>query len=162
MLNNENVNVNVEVKERKSFKQRIAENKEVILGVGAIVATVGGAILLERYIHHSDLKRKVSSLESMVRLNDNRVNWIESSVSVLENAVSNSGIVLEQAKKTVIERKEALAKQLADVITSDQVNEALVETLKEGIGYFDELLNNFENLEFDAIQDALDYVLIDQ
>ena len=148
MKNNENV------KQRKSFKEVVAENKEVILAASMLVATGAGVVLLGRYVNHTDLKLKVSQLESWLKLETGRRESLEARVETAENIIVNSGII-EKAKATLTQKRDNLVGKLICLNNSGQINEAIVDSIKEGIAEFDDLLLQIENVELDVVYRTL-------
>ena len=146
---------NANVKERKSLKEVVVENKgKIIAGVSIAAASAVGIVLvknnkdimklLDRIIKVQSAVTTVSSINTMV--ND----ALYEKVEVTENIIVNSGII-EQARATIIRKRDNLISKLnclenMQQLTDDVVNK--IAELKGGISGFDKMLDQCDELEY--------------
>ena len=142
MKNNENV------KERKSFKEVVVENKgKIIAGVSIVAAGAVGVVLVK---NNKDLLKYISKVEAKSDLGNIADKELWEKVNVTENIIVNSGII-EQARATIIRKRDNLISKLnclenMQQLTDDVVNK--IAELKGGISGFDKMLDQCDELEY--------------
>lgn len=142
MKNNENV------KERKSFKEVVVENKGKIAIVGgAVVSVTLGVVLAKNY---KGLAKQLTKVDAKTDLGVlvNKELWEK--VEATENIVVNSGII-DQARATITRKRDNLAGKLNRYINMEQGTpdiDKLIEEVKAGVSGFDKMLDQCDELEF--------------
>ena len=142
MKNNENV------KERKSFKEVVVENKGKIAIVGgAVVSVTLGVVLAKNY---KGLAKQLTSVDAKTDLGALVSKELWEKVEATENIVVNSGII-DQARATITRKRDNLAGKLNRYINMEQGTpdiDKLIEEVKAGISGFDKMLDQCDELEF--------------
>ena len=149
MKNNENV------KERKSFKEVVVENKgKIIAGVSIVTASAVGIVLVKNNKDMMKLLDRTVKVQSAVatvsEVNTIANDMLWEKVNVTENIIVNSGII-EQARATIIRKRDNLISKLnclenMQQLTDDVVNK--IAELKGGISGFDKMLDQCDELEY--------------
>ena len=149
MKNNENV------KERKSFKEVVVENKgKIIAGVSIAAASAVGIVLVKNNKDMMKLLDRTVKVQSAVttvsEANTIANDMLWEKVNVTENIIVNSGII-EQARATIIRKRDNLISKLnclenMQQLTDDVVNK--IAELKGGISGFDKMLDQCDELEY--------------
>ena len=145
MKNNENV------KERKSLKEVVVENKgKIIAGVSIVAAgAVGIAIAKNHKVLVDQLKQiKKVDAKSDLGIMVNKELWEK--VEITEDIVVNSGII-DQAKATITRKRDNLIGKLNRYTNMQQGTpdvDKLIEEVKAGIAGFDKMLDNCDQLEY--------------
>ena len=149
MKNNENV------KERKSLKEVVVENKgKIIAGVSIAAASAVGIVLVKNNKDMMKLLDRTVKVQSAVatvsEVNTIANDMLWEKVNVTENIIVNSGII-EQARATIIRKRDNLISKLnclenMQQLTDDVVNK--IAELKGGISGFDKMLDQCDELEY--------------
>ena len=149
MKNNENV------KERKSLKEVVVENKgKIIAGVSIVAASAVGIVLVKNNKDMMKLLDRTVKVQSAVatvsEVNTIANDMLWEKVNVTENIIVNSGII-EQARATIIRKRDNLISKLnclenMQQLTDDVVNK--IAELKGGISGFDKMLDQCDELEY--------------
>lgn len=142
MKNNENV------KERKSFKEVVAENKGKIAIVGGTVATVALGIVLTK--NYKGLAKQLTKVEAKADLGAVVDTEVWEKLEVTENIIVNSGII-DQARATIMRKRDNLIGKLNRYTNMEQVSDEIVDIIKEakaGVSGFDKMLDQCDELEF--------------
>ena len=145
MKNNENV------KERKSLKEVVVENKgKIIAGVSIVVAGAVGIAVAKNHKAIVDQLKQIKKVDAKVEIGNviNTELWHRAEVT--EDIIVNSGII-DQARATIIRKKDTLVSKLncyenMTQLTDDIVNK-ITET-KAGISGFDKMLDQCDELEY--------------
>ena len=145
MKNNENV------KERKSLKEVVVENKgKIIAGVSIIAAGAVGIAVAKNHKAIVDQLKQIKKVDAKVEIGNviNTELWHRAEVT--EDIIVNSGII-DQARATIIRKKDTLVSKLncyenMTQLTDDIVNK-ITET-KAGISGFDKMLDQCDELEY--------------
>lgn len=142
MKNNENT------KERKSFKEVVAENKGKIAVVGgAVVSVTLGVVLAKNY---KGLAKQLTKVDAKADLGSLVSKELWEKVEVTENIVVNSGII-DQARATITRKRDNLIGKLNRYVNMGQGApdiDKLIEEVKAGISGFDKMLDQCDELEF--------------
>ena len=145
MKNNENV------KERKSLKEVVVENKgKIIAGVSIVAAGAVGIAIAKNHKVLVDQLKQIKKVDAKSDLGIMVSKELWEKVEITEDIVVNSGII-DQAKATIIRKKDTLVSKLncyenMTQLTDDIVNK-ITET-KAGIAGFDKMLDNCDQLEY--------------
>ena len=141
MRNNENV------KERKSFKEVVVENKgKIIAGVSIVAAGAVGVVLVK---NNKDLLKYISKVEAKSDLGNIVDKELWEKVEVTEDIIINSGII-DQARATIMRKRDTLISNLNCLQNMDQINDSIIDKiskLKGGISGFDKMLDQCDLLE---------------
>lgn len=145
MKNNENV------KERKSLKEVVVENKgKIIAGVSIVAAGAVGIAVAKNHKAIVDQLKQIKKVDAKVEIGNviNTELWHRAEVT--EDIIVNSGII-DQARATIIRKKDTLVSKLncyenMAQLTDDIVNK-ITET-KAGISGFDKMLDQCDELEY--------------
>lgn len=145
MKNNENV------KERKSLKEVVVENKgKIIAGVSIVAAGAVGIAVAKNHKAIVDQLKQIKKVDAKVEIGNviNTELWHRAEVT--EDIIVNSGII-DQARATIIRKKDTLVSKLncyenMTQLTDDIVNK-ITET-KAGISGFDKMLDQCDELEY--------------
>lgn len=145
MKNNENV------KERKSLKEVVVENKgKIIAGVSIVAAGAVGIAVAKNHKAIVDQLKQIKKVDAKVEIGNviNTELWHRAEVT--EDIVVNSGII-DQARATIMRKKDTLVSKLncyenMTQLTDDIVNK-ITET-KAGISGFDKMLDQCDELEY--------------
>ena len=142
MKNNENV------KERKSLKEVVVENKgKIIAGVSIVAAGTLGVVLVK---NNKDLLKHISKVEAKSDLGVIVDNELWEKVKTTENIIINSGII-DQARATITRKRDNLTSKLNRYVNMEQGTpdiDKLIEEIKAGIVGFDKMLTDCDELEF--------------
>lgn len=145
MKNNENV------KERKSLKEVVVENKgKIIAGVSIVAAGAVGIAVAKNHKAIVDQLKQIKQVDTKVEVGHVISEELWEKVKVTEDIIVNSGII-EQARATINRKRDTLVSKLncyenMTQLTDDIVNK-ITET-KAGIAGFDKMLDNCEQLEY--------------
>lgn len=145
MKNNENV------KERKSLKEVVVENKgKIIAGVSIVAAGAVGIAVAKNHKAIVDQLKQIKQVDTKVEVGHVISEELWEKVKVTEDIIINSGII-EQARATINRKRDTLVSKLncyenMTQLTDDIVNK-ITET-KAGIAGFDKMLDNCEQLEY--------------
>ena len=145
MKNNENV------KERKSLKEVVVENKgKIIAGVSIVAAGAVGIAVAKNHKTIVDQLKQIKKVDAKAEIGNviNEELWRRAEVT--EDIIVNSGII-DQARATIIRKKDTLVSKLncyenMTQLTDDIVNK-ITET-KAGISGFDKMLDQCDELEY--------------
>ena len=142
MKNNENV------KEKKSFKEVVVENKgKIIAGVSIVTAGALGVVLVK---NHKDLIKYVTKVDAKSDLGIMVDEELWDKVKVTEDIIVNSGII-DQAKATISRKRDNLIGKLNRYVNLEQHTpdiDKLIEEAKAGIKGFDKMLDQCDELEY--------------
>ena len=146
MKNNENV------KERKSLKEVVVENKgKIIAGVSIVAAGAVGIAVVKNYKGLAEhLTKQVTKIDAKSDLGIIASEELWHKVEVTEDIVINSGII-DQARATIIRKKDNLVGKLNRYTNMQQGTpdiDKLIEEVKAGIAGFDKMLDNCDELEY--------------
>lgn len=146
MKNNENV------KERKSFKEVVVENKgKIIAGVSIVAAgAVGIAVAKNHKVLADHLMKQIKKVDAKSDLGIMVSEELWHRAEVTEDIIVNSGII-EQARATIIRKRDNLAGKLNRYVNMQQGTpdiDKLIEEVKAGIAGFDKMLDNCDELEY--------------
>lgn len=145
MKNNENV------KERKSLKEVVVENKgKIIAGVSIVAAGAVGIAVAKNHKAIVDQLKQIKQVDTKVEVGHVISEELWHRAEVTEDIIVNSGII-EQARATINRKRDTLVSKLncyenMTQLTDDIVNK-ITET-KAGIAGFDKMLDNCEQLEY--------------
>lgn len=145
MKNNENV------KERKSLKEVVVENKgKIIAGVSIVAAGAVGIAIAKNHKVLVDQLKQIKKVDAKSDLGIMVGKELWEKVEVTEDIIVNSGII-DQARATIIRKKDTLVSKLncyenMTQLTDDIVNK-ITET-KAGISGFDKMLDQCDELEY--------------
>ena len=145
MKNNENV------KERKSFKEVVVENKgKIIAGVSIVAAGAVGIAVAKNHKAIVDQLKQIKQVDTKVEVGYVISEELWHRAEVTEDIIVNSGII-DQAKATINRKRDTLVSKLncyenMTQLTDDIVNK-ITET-KAGIAGFDKMLDNCNELEY--------------
>ena len=145
MKNNENV------KERKSFKEVVVENKgKIIAGVSIVAAGAVGIAVAKNHKAIVDQLKQIKQVDTKVEVGHVISEELWDKVKVTEDIIVNSGII-DQARATINRKRDTLVSKLncyenMTQLTDDIVNK-ITET-KAGIAGFDKMLDNCNELEY--------------
>ena len=145
MKNNENV------KERKSLKEVVVENKgKIIAGVSIVAAGAVGIAVAKNHKAIVDQLKQIKKVDAKTEIGNviNEELWRRAEVT--EDIIVNSGII-DQARATIMRKKDTLVSKLncyenMTQLTDDIVNK-ITET-KAGISGFDKMLDQCDELEY--------------
>lgn len=145
MKNNENV------KERKSFKEVVVENKgKIIAGVSIVAAGAVGIAVAKNYKGLADQLKQIKKVDAKTNVGIVVSEELWHKMEVTEDIVINSGII-DQAKATITRKRDTLISKLNRYINMQQGSpdiDKLIEEAKAGIAGFDKMLDNCEELEY--------------
>ena len=145
MKNNENV------KERKSLKEVVVENKgKIIAGVSIVAAGAVGIAVVKNHKAIVDQLKQIKKVDAKVEIGHVISEELWHRAEVTEDIVINSGIV-DQARATIIRKKDNLVGKLNRYTNMQQGTpdiDKLIEEVKAGIAGFDKMLDNCDELEY--------------
>ena len=145
MKNNENV------KERKSFKEVVVENRgKIIAGVGVVTTVTLGVVLTKNYKKSKELAESLLEANAKVELGNLINTELWEKVQTTEDIIVNSGII-EQAKATITRKRDTLISKINCLENMDQISDEIVNKIKEfkgGVAGFDKMLDNCDQLEY--------------
>ena len=145
MKNNENV------KERKSLKEVVVENKgKIIAGVSIVAAGAVGIAVAKNHKAIVDQLKQIKQVDTKVEVGHVISEELWHRVEVTEDIIVNSGIV-DQARATIMRKKDNLIGKLNRYTNMEQGTpdiDKLIEEVKAGIAGFDKMLDNCNELEY--------------
>ena len=145
MKNNENV------KERKSLKEVVVENKgKIIAGVSIIAAGAVGIAIAKNHKVLVDQLKQIKKVDAKSDLGIMVSKELWEKVEITEDIVVNSGII-DQAKATITRKRDNLIGKLNRYTNMQQGTpdvDKLIEEVKAGIAGFDKMLDNCDQLEY--------------
>ena len=145
MKNNENV------KERKSFKEVVVENKgKIIAGVSIVAVGAVGIAVAKNYKGLADQLKQIKKVDAKTNVGIVVSEELWHKMEVTEDIVINSGII-DQARATITRKRDTLISKLNRYINMQQGSpdiDKLIEEAKAGIAGFDKMLDNCEELEY--------------
>ena len=145
MKNNENV------KERKSLKEVVVENKgKIIAGVSIVAAGAVGIAIAKNHKVLVDQLKQIKKVDAKSDLGIMVSKELWEKVEITEDIVINSGIV-DQAKATITRKRDNLIGKLNRYTNMQQGTpdvDKLIEEVKAGIAGFDKMLDNCDQLEY--------------
>lgn len=145
MKNNENV------KERKSLKEVVVENKGKIIACVSIVAA--GAVGIAVAKNHKaivDQLKQIKQVDAKSEIGHVISEELWHRAEVTEDIIVNSGII-DQARATIMRKKDNLISKLNRYTNMEQGApdiDKLIEEVKAGIAGFDKMLDNCNELEY--------------
>ena len=145
MKNNENV------KERKSLKEVVVENKgKIIAGVSIVAAGAVGIVVAKNHKAIVDQLKQIKQVDAKAEIGHVISEELWHRAEVTEDIIVNSGII-DQARATIMRKKDTLVSKLncyenITQLTDDIVNK-ITET-KAGISGFDKMLDQCDELEY--------------
>lgn len=145
MKNNENV------KERKSLKEVVVENKgKIIAGVSIVAAGAVGIAVAKNHKALVDQLKQIKQVDTKVEVGHVISEELWHRAEVTEDIIVNSGII-DQAKATIMRKKDNLIGKLNRYTNMEQGTpdiDKLIEEVKAGIAGFDKMLDNCNELEY--------------
>ena len=145
MKNNENV------KERKSLKEVVIENKgKIIAGVSIIAAGAVGIAVAKNHKALVDQLKQIKQVDTKVEVGHVISEELWHRAEVTEDIIVNSGII-DQARATIMRKKDNLIGKLNRYTNMEQGTpdiDKLIEEVKAGIAGFDKMLDNCNELEY--------------
>ena len=142
MKNNENA------KERKSFKEVVAENKGKIAIACGAGATIALGVIVSR--NYKDLAKLITKVDAKAELGSMVDTELWRKMEVTEDIIVNSGII-DQARATISRKRDNLTGKLNRYINMEQGTpdiDKLIEEVKAGIKGFDKMLDSCDELEY--------------
>ena len=145
MKNNENV------KERKSLKEVVVENKgKIIAGVSIVAAGAVGIAIAKNHKVLVDQLKQIKKVDAKSDLGIMVSKELWEKVEITEDIVVNSGII-DQAKATITRKRDNLIGKLNRYTNMQQGTpdiDKLIEEVKAGIAGFDKMLDQCDELEY--------------
>ena len=145
MKNNENV------KERKSLKEVVVENKgKIIAGVSIVAAGAIGIAVAKNHKAIVDQLKQIKQVDTKVEVGYVISEELWHRAEVTEDIIVNSGII-DQARATIMRKKDNLIGKLNRYTNMEQGTpdiDKLIEEVKAGIAGFDKMLDNCNELEY--------------
>lgn len=145
MKNNENV------KERKSLKEVVVENKgKIIAGVSIVAAGAVGIAVAKNHKAIVDQLKQIKQVDTKVEVGHVISEELWHRAEVTEDIIVNSGII-DQARATIMRKKDNLIGKLNRYTNMEQGApdiDKLIEEVKAGIAGFDKMLDNCNELEY--------------
>ena len=145
MKNNENV------KERKSLKEVVVENKgKIIAGVSIVAAGAIGIAVAKNHKAIVDQLKQIKQVDTKVEVGHVISEELWHRAEVTEDIIVNSGII-DQARATIMRKKDNLIGKLNRYTNMEQGTpdiDKLIEEVKAGIAGFDKMLDNCNELEY--------------
>ena len=145
MKNNENV------KERKSLKEVVVENKgKIIAGVSIVAAGAVGIAVAKNHKALVDQLKQIKQVDTKVEVGHVISEELWHRAEVTEDIIVNSGII-DQARATIMRKKDNLIGKLNRYTNMEQGTpdiDKLIEEVKAGIAGFDKMLDNCNELEY--------------
>ena len=145
MKNNENV------KERKSLKEVVVENKgKIIAGVSIVSAGAVGIAVAKNHKAIVDQLKQIKQVDTKVEVGHVISEELWHRAEVTEDIIVNSGII-DQARATIMRKKDNLIGKLNRYTNMEQGTpdiDKLIEEVKAGIAGFDKMLDNCNELEY--------------
>ena len=135
-------------KDKKTFKEVVYDNRGKIIVIGgAIVTATLGVVISKNY---KDLAKRLKKTNAKSDLGLMAGNELWEKVTITENIINNSGII-DQAKATIIRKKDHLVGKLNCLTNMKQLNpniEDKILQLKAGIESYDKMLDQCDELEY--------------
>ena len=145
MKNNENV------KERKSLKEVVVENKgKIIAGVSIVAAGAVGIAVAKNHKAIVDQLNQIKKVDAKAEIGHVISEELWHRAEVTEDIIVNSGII-DQARATIMRKKDNLIGKLNRYTNMEQGTpdiDKLIEEVKAGIAGFDKMLENCNELEY--------------
>ena len=145
MKNNENV------KERKSLKEVVVENKgKIIAGVSIVAAGAVGIVVAKNHKAIVDQLKQIKQVDAKAEIRHVISEELWHRAEVTEDIIVNSGII-DQARATIMRKKDNLIGKLNRYTNMEQGTpdiDKLIEEVKAGIAGFDKMLDNCNELEY--------------
>ena len=145
MKNNENV------KERKSLKEVVVENKgKIIAGVSIVAAGAVGIAVAKNHKAIVDQLKQIKQVDAKAEIRHVISEELWHRAEVTEDIIVNSGII-DQARATIMRKKDNLIGKLNRYTNMEQGTpdiDKLIEEVKAGIAGFDKMLDNCNELEY--------------
>ena len=145
MKNNENV------KERKSLKEVVVENKgKIIAGVSIVAAGAVGIAVTKNHKAIVDQLKQIKKVDTKVEVGHVISEELWHRAEVTEDIIVNSGII-DQARATIMRKKDNLIGKLNRYTNMEQGTpdiDKLIDEVKAGIAGFDKMLDNCNELEY--------------
>ena len=145
MKNNENV------KERKSLKEVVVENKgKIIAGVSIVAAGAIGIAVAKNHKALIDQLKQIKEVDMKAEVGHVISEELWHRAEVTEDIIVNSGII-DQARATIMRKKDNLIGKLNRYTNMEQGTpdiDKLIEEVKAGIAGFDKMLDNCNELEY--------------
>lgn len=145
MKNNENV------KERKSLKEVVVENKgKIIAGVSIVAAGAVGIAVAKNHKAIVDQLNQIKKVDAKAEIGHVISEELWHRAEVTEDIIVNSGII-DQARATIMRKKDNLIGKLNRYTNMEQGTpdiDKLIEEVKAGIAGFDKMLDNCNELEY--------------
>ena len=145
MKNNENV------KERKSLKEVVVENKgKIIAGVSIVAAGAVGIAVAKNHKAIVNQLKQIKQVDTKVEVGHVISEELWHRAEVTEDIIVNSGII-DQARATIMRKKDNLIGKLNRYTNMEQGTpdiDKLIEEVKAGIAGFDKMLDNCNELEY--------------
>ena len=145
MKNNENV------RERKSLKEVVVENKgKIIAGVSIVAAGAVGIAVAKNHKAIVDQLKQIKQVDTKVEVGHVISEELWRRAEVTEDIIVNSGII-DQARATIMRKKDNLIGKLNRYTNMEQGTpdiDKLIEEVKAGIAGFDKMLDNCNELEY--------------
>ena len=145
MKNNENI------KERKSLKEVVVENKgKIIAGVSIVAAGAVGIAVAKNHKAIVDQLNQIKKVDAKAEIGHVISEELWHRAEVTEDIIVNSGII-DQARATIMRKKDNLIGKLNRYTNMEQGTpdiDKLIEEVKAGIAGFDKMLENCNELEY--------------
>ena len=145
MKNNKNV------KERKSLKEVVVENKgKIIAGVSIVAAGAVGIAVAKNHKALVDQLKQIKQVDAKAEIGHVISEELWHRAEVTEDIIVNSGII-DQARATIMRKKDNLIGKLNRYTNMEQGTpdiDKLIEEVKAGIAGFDKMLDNCNELEY--------------
>ena len=145
MKNNENV------KERKSLKEVVVENKgKIIAGISIVAAGAVGIAVAKNHKAIVDQLKQIKQVDAKAEIGHVISEELWHRAEVTEDIIVNSGII-DQARATIMRKKDNLIGKLNRYTNMEQGTpdiDKLIEEVKAGIAGFDKMLDNCNELEY--------------
>ena len=145
MENQENTNTN---KDKKSFKEVVYDNrKAIVVSGGAVVGAIVGVIVAKNYRCLVKCLKKINAKSDVGLMVSNEL-W--NKVTITEDIINNSGVI-DQAKATIIRKRDHLIGKLNCLVNMKQFNPSIenkILELKAGIESYDKMLDKCDELKY--------------
>ena len=166
--------------EKKSFKEKLVENKgKILIGAGVVLSGISLYFLGREFVIKGQLERELDELEhenkslddkkkslerelfskssTLTLLNSELTSMNTDRLDKIENVLFQGG-VLEQAEATIHRKKNRLVDKLARCANSqgNPDNDRIIEECKAGIKSFDEMLDGCDFIRFCHKDEAIE------
>ena len=159
--------------EKKSFKEKLVENKgKILIGAGVVLSGISLYFLGREFVIKEKLERELDELEhekksleyelfskssTLTLLNSGLTTMNTDRLDKIENVLFQGG-VLEQAEATIHRKKNRLVDKLARCANSqgNPDNDRIIEECKAGIKSFDEMLDGCNFIRFCHKDEAIE------